>query len=317
MKLRELVLFTGQMHVLLGAGIPLVPALDALRATEVAEGLADHLGKGNRLSSSMARYPGVFDKVYVRMVHLAEESGRLAEVFGNLARTLQRREESLQRVTRALIYPAVLLGFSALVTGFLFCYMLPRFLETFHGFGLQLPWMTRALMFVFAHPWWVPLSGVLGGVLIWRMEWRELPILRRLVRSRALAQLCSDMAMMVETGVPITTVMELLVGTTGCREWDAGLRLARSRLEAGQTLSEAMVAFPRLFTSTVAAAEPTGELSGFLLRLADLLTMEADVETEQVMALVEPLILGGLGLVVGVVVLAVFLPVYQLASFNP
>lgn len=336
--LRDLLLFTSQLNVLLTAGIPLVPALDALGGDDekgaVAEGLATHLGRGNRLSASMARYPRVFDQVYVRMVHLAEQSGRLAEVFGSLARTLQLKEESQGRLARALIYPAVLLCFSLGITGFLFCYMLPRFLETFKGFGLQLPTLTRAMLFLFERPlftWGVPALVVTLGVTVVALRehprmvrarrWAafNLPVLGRLHRTRALAQVCSDLAMMVGQGVPLTMALELLVGTTGSTALDASLTSARLRLEAGQTLAESLeeAGFSRLLVSTVAAAEPTGELDRFLQRLAELLSLQADTETEQALTLVEPLILGVLGVIVGGVVLAVFLPVYQLATFSP
>lgn len=330
---RELSLFTSHLAVLLKAGVPILTALHTLaqegKSKDVAAGLAASLAHGNRLSTALRRYP-VFDPIFLRLIYLGEETGRLVAVLERLSEMLTQRSHMRSRLHQALLYPATLLGLSLATLAFLVLYMLPQFISTFSVGGLALPPLTRAIFAVSRHP--LMIYGLVLGLLtplavvgvfrtargkeLWRWGLFNLPLIGRLNSARAMAQACTSLGMLVDLGVPLTQVLTLLVGTTGWSTLDQALTDVLQRVQDGQNLAEAMdanPAFPKIVVSTVAAGLPSGRLDFLLPRVADLMNIQVETETETLLAMMEPVLLGFLGMLVALVVLAVFLPVYQLA----
>jgi len=331
---RDLELFTGHLGVLLKAGVPILSALQTLaqegKGKQMAAGLAASLGQGNRLSTALRRYP-VFDPIFLRLVYLGEETGRLVGVLERLSEMLKQRGQMRSRLLQALIYPMTLLGMSLATLAFLLLYMVPQFMATFGDGGLTLPPLTRGLYAASRHPLmsYAALLAALSplalaaffrhprGREVWRWGLFNLPMLGRLNSARAMAQACTSLGMLVDLGVPLTQVLTLLVGTTGSARLDQALTDVLLRVQDGENLAEAMDAnpvFPKIVVSTVAAGLPAGRLDYLLPRVADLMNMQVETETEQLLTMVEPVLLGVFGMLVALVVLAVFMPVYQLAA---
>ncbi|MEW6279114.1 MAG: type II secretion system F family protein [Candidatus Eremiobacterota bacterium] len=336
LPLKSLSLFTFQLGVMMAASVHIVQALDTLTRSEdrrtgaVAAGLLDGLMRGRSLSDAMIAQPRCFDRVYVKMVRTGELGGCLAEVLQDLGRSLDREERTRSRVGQALAYPAFLMVVSMLMVAFLVYYMVPRFLPAFAQTGASLPWVTRALLVVAQNPgvaFGAPLAALLGLLalslqnldamagLVERLKFQT-PVLGAVNRDRVLARFCSNLSLLVQRGVSLGAALKTLSEGTGYSRLDQAVKRVQERLEQGVDFSRALEeeeVFPDLICTMVGAGEHSGQVAPFLRRCADLLEEQVDLSLAGLLQIVEPLVLAGMGLIVGTIVVAVFLPLYQLA----
>lgn len=334
-------LFTLQMGVMLGAGIPLLKALNALRSAEfpdlarVADALHDLVHGGHSLSSAMSRLPKAFSPSYLSLVQASEKSGQLGASFQTMAARLERQETRGNRFRQALAYPAMVTFVSLGMLCFLLYYMFPKFAEVFSSTGMELPALTRVVMALSSHTL-VPLAV---GVLLLQLAlhlWRDpeqgrgarvrawvlyrAPVLGPLNRKAAIGHLCQDLGAMLEAGIPVADALAFVARQPrDDLELGAALKRVHTQLVGGDALNAAMAeepVFPSLLVSAVAVGCDTGTLDRWFAYISDTLEMEVDLSLSRLTELIEPLTLGVLGVGVGLILMAAFLPIYQMVTVN-
>lgn len=325
-----------QLSVLFGAGVDIVTSLNAIsraeavRVSEVADELVGRLQSGFSLSRSMATFPDAFDLTTVSLVRLGEKTGALARTLEEAQRRLERIVTARKRLKEALFYPMAVLAVTGLMVVFLVYYMLPRLLPILASFRIALPWPTRVLIGLEHHRWlvlclfWL-LILALGAAL--RSEHsevvrvrealaRSLPGFSEFYHATLFTQISRDLALMLETGFTMLDAFDL-IGKQFKQRWlRESLEATRRGIIRGEALGEAFrgADFPHLFVSTIEAGGESASLPNLLGSLADLLEQQVEASRDRFFALVEPMLVGGLGVVVGFVVLGCFLPIYSLIS---
>lgn len=329
------------MHfsVLLGAGLGIARALQVLRddpdkrMAEVITSINRRVDSGHSLSSAMAAHPQAFAPMYISLVRVAELTGGITRAFERLAQNLERQGNLRQRLTSALVYPCFVLITTLGMTLFLLYFLLPMFLKTFAESGAKLPLLTRVVMSVAGNRGLIVVFPlVVGGLAmaLWlyarRSERRErlqqwlyrVPVLGRFLYLMALAQMTESLALLLENGVDLMRSLDCLrQSPSGWVPLDRAVCELQERVFEGEELSEAMHstrAFPTLLINLVAAGESVGTLHPWFARYSRLIEEEMQESVDGLVAILEPLMLMFLGGGVGVVVLACFLPTYQLMT---
>ncbi|MDR0780830.1 MAG: type II secretion system F family protein [Pseudomonadales bacterium] len=340
-KARDIALFTRQLATMLKAGLPLVQSfdltaqsLDAGTLRERVMQLREAVASGEPFSTVLRRHPRDFDELYCNLVAAGEASGELDVLLERLARHLEHAAALKARVAKALRYPCIVLSVALVVTALLLVKVVPAFAATFADLGAELPALTRHVLQLstWAQTWWPALAGAaFGAVLLWRAarqrsrgfrEWCErrllqLPALGSVVKLAALARFCRTLATTFAAGLPLVEALNASAGATGNSVYRAAVLHARGELATGVRLSRALqqsVLFPPLLVQLVVVGEESGTLDTLLARGADIYANEADALAETLTALLEPLIMAVLGAVVGTLLLALYLPLFQLGN---
>lgn len=330
--------FTRQLATLVGAAIPLAEALQMLerqsRQAALKALLLDLLGQvreGYTLADSLGRHPGTFDPLYLTLVAAGERAGRLGSVLERLADYLERVQRQRHKARTALIYPLALALVSIAVVAGLMTFVVPKLTEQFIHSGLQLPWITRALvavsdgLLVFG-PWLLGLVLLVGlGVqrLLRQVEWRRrwhrqllrLPRLGELLRTLDSARLTRSLAILVGSGIPVLEGLQVSRATLGNQVLRDALEAAIEQVTAGTGLGRALDrsgVFPPLLVNMVASGEASGTLDAMLERVADAQERDFNQQVDLALALFEPVLILVLGGVVLAIVLAILLPIMQL-----
>ncbi|MFT0181510.1 type II secretion system inner membrane protein GspF [Pseudomonas benzopyrenica] len=330
--------FTRQLATLVGAAIPLAEALQMLerqsRQAALKALLLDLLGQvreGYTLADSLGRHPGTFDPLYLTLVAAGERAGRLGPVLERLADYLERVQRQRHKARTALIYPLALALVSVAVVAGLMTFVVPKLTEQFIHSGLQLPWITRALvavsdgLLVFG-PWLLGLILLVGlGLqrLLRQVEWRRrwhrqllrLPRLGELLRTLDSARLTRSLAILVGSGIPVLEGLQVSRATLGNQVLRDALEAAIEQVTAGTGLGRALDrsgVFPPLLVNMVASGEASGTLDAMLERVADAQERDFNQQVDLALALFEPVLILVLGGVVLAIVLAILLPIMQL-----
>lgn len=330
--------FTRQLATLVGAAIPLAEALQMLerqsRQAALKALLLDLLGQvreGYTLADSLGRHPATFDPLYLTLVAAGERAGRLGPVLERLADYLERVQRQRHKARTALIYPLALALVSIAVVAGLMTFVVPKLTEQFIHSGLQLPWITRALvavsdgLLVFG-PWLLGLL-VLAGVglqrllrqVLWRRRWHRqllrLPRLGELLRTLDSARLIRSLAILVGSGIPVLEGLQVSRATLSNQVLGDALDAAIEQVTAGTGLGRALdrtAVFPPLLVNMVASGEASGTLDAMLERVADAQERDFNQQVDLALALFEPVLILILGGVVLAIVLAILLPIMQL-----
>jgi type II secretory pathway component PulF len=333
----ELHLWGLQMHLLLQSGMPLHSGLELLAAGEelprisaACDRLADGISQGHRLSEAMHRLHPTFGTFAVNLVSVGEKSGRLGEVFGRIAERALRRGKTEQAVRGALAYPVFLTAVSGAMAGFMAFYMFPRILPFLAGLKVELPWPTRLLIWGTSNVGWLVLAisvlaAWLGYLLIGdgtprtaRMrDWLlyHSPVFGRLNRHRVYADCLADLYLLVEAQCSLLGSLRSL--TPLWNEQRGRIRACVNAIEAGSSVSEAVASsgmLPPFFYASISSAEETGHFASTFRVLAEQLEESVLMEIERLLQLLEPALMAGMGLLVGFIVVASFLPLYSLTS---
>ncbi len=306
---------------------------DRPHVRRIVGSVRDGVAEGRRLADAMGREPKSFPALFRATVSAGESSGTLPEILERLASLLERQATIRSKVLSALAYPVVLAIVAMVVVAALMVFVVPKVVEQFDDVGQQLPFLTRAVMWlsaVMASYWWAMLIGLLAlGALVWWLlrdernrlafdSWTlKVPLIGRLIRDLHAARLARTMATMVASRLPILEGMRLTAQTVHNRR----LRLASDNIvqsiRAGGSLSaglrEAGV-FPPILVYLAAGGESAGRLDAMLARAAETLEREFDAFTAGFLSLLEPLIIIVMGVVVATIVLAILLPILQLQS---
>ncbi|WDY55595.1 type II secretion system F family protein [Pseudomonas sp. PSKL.D1] len=335
----DLVLFSQELTTLLHAGLPLIDALESLAekapaaaTRKVLVELVRQLYEGRSLSQALAQQPRVFPPLYVALVQSSERTGALGDALARYIGYRQRLDLVRQKLVGASVYPLLLLLVGGGVVLFLLGYVVPRFSLVFEGMGSELPWMSRVLMEIglFLHAHQLPLAvGTVGGIVTlvlmrrhpWVKRWgarqlRRWPALHQRLLMYELARFYRSLGILLQGGIPILTAMGMargLLGSTAAQ----GLEQASRHVGEGLPLSDALEA-GQLVTPVslrlLRAGEQSGNLGEMLERCADFHDQEIGRWVEWFVKLFEPLLMTFIGLLIGVIVILMYMPIFELAS---
>jgi type IV pilus assembly protein PilC len=340
LPLGELAIFTQQLASLLVAGLPLVQCLEALQdQTEdgvfriIIRDVRADISSGNSFSASVRKFPRAFNSLFISMVEAGEASGALAEILGKVAAYFEATVKLTKKVKSAMTYPIAVIALAIVLVNVLLIFVIPVFADMFADFGAKLPMPTQMLIntsnFLKHNFHWVALGvGVIwwsGKKLVSTPKGRRVkdqflvraPIFGSLVHKIALSRFCRTYATLIRSGVPILRTLEIVAGASGkVQVEDACTEIARHVSQGGQ-VSEVLAVnpfFPPMMKHMVKAGETTGNVDGMMNKIADFYDVECDATVASLTSLIEPLLIVFLGIVVGGIVMAMFLPIFQLGA---
>ena len=337
---KELIPFTRQTASMLNAGMSILAAVATLEDQcahpgfkTVLKHLRENIESGAPFSDGLRYFPKVFDDMYVNMVAAGEKSGQFAAVLKRLAIMLDSSARLVRKVKSAMTYPSVVLSMALLIAAGLITFIVPVFAEMFSGFGKALPGPTQFLVDVsdFIKGYWYLLLG--GGALavVGFRKWHataagqykfdqfllKLPVFGVLMQKVAVARFCRLFAQMLTSGVPILDAMLVVGQSMGNKVIEGAILSARTGIEQGNTLSsslEGKPCLPILMIRMIAAGEKSGRIDEMLESVADTYDDEVETMLASLTSLMEPLLMVFLGVVIGGIVIAMFLPIFALGS---
>ena len=337
---KSLAVFTRQFSVMIDAGLPLVQCLDILGSQEDDKNFAavilatrTSVESGASLADAMRRHPKAFDPLFTNMVAAGEAGGILDTILKRLATYIEKAVKLKGQVKSAMIYPVAVLVIAALVVGVILWKVIPTFASLFEGLGAELPlptriviWMSGALVGYF------PFLLVAGGAATWafrtyyktdngrhvvdRLTLR-LPVLGGILRKIAVARFCRTLATLVSSGVPILDGLEITAKTAGNAIVEDAIMSTRKSIEHGETISAPLketAVFPPMVVQMIGVGEATGALDTMLAKIADFYEEEVDAAVAGLLTLLEPIMIAFLGVIVGGIVIAMYLPIFDLIS---
>lgn len=333
-------MFSRQLYTLLKAGVPIMRGLAGLQESasnphfaRIIQNLRESLGAGRELSVSMNRHPNVFSPFYLSMVRVGEMTGRLDDVFLHLFDHLEFEREMGNRVRSALRYPIFVIIAMAVAIGVINLFVIPTFAKVYAGFHAQLPLMTRMLIngSNFTVHYWAVLLG-LGITLtftfkyyistrIGRYNWDKVrlrfPIVGKIILKGTLARFARSFALASKSGVPIIQSLGVVAETVDNRYISSRIEQMRNGIERGESILHAASAagiFTPVVLQMIAVGEETGELDSLMEEIAHMYEREVDYELKTLSSQVEPILIVGLGALVLMLALGVFLPIWNLGS---
>lgn len=340
LDLGELSVFTGQLASLLQAGLPLVSCLEALQdQTEdqvfrvVIRDVRNDISTGTSFSAAVKKFPRSFNSLFISMVEAGEASGGLAEILGKVAGYFESTVKLTKKVKSAMTYPIAVIGLAIALVNVLLIFVIPVFAAMFADFGAKLPAPTQMLIdlsnFMKSY-WWAVGLGAYGVYFtvdkyISTPNGRRqkdhflvrAPIFGSLVHKIALSRFCRTYATLMRSGVPILRTLEIVAAASGkVQVEDACGDIAKHVSQGGQ-VSDIMAVnpfFPPMMKHMVKAGEATGNVDGMMNKIADFYDTECDATVAALTSLIEPLLIVFLGVIVGAIVMAMFLPIFQLGA---
>lgn len=339
-KKKELIPFTRQMSSMLNAGMSILAAMATLEEQcankdfkKVLRRIREVIESGEPFSVGLSMFPQVFDSMYVNMVAAGEESGQFAPVLRRLAGMLDSSARLVRKVKSAMTYPVVILSIALIIAGGLITFIVPIFAEMFSGFGSELPLPTQILVNVSAFVkgyYYILIPAVTLGVIAFK-KWRatevghykydsfllKLPVFGELVQKVSIARFCRLFAQMLTSGVPILDALQIVAQAMGNKVMERALLSARLGIEQGNTLSsslEGKPCLPVLMVRMIAAGEKSGRIDEMLESVADSYDEEVEAMLATLTSLMEPFLMVFLGVVIGGIVIAMFLPIFKLSS---
>jgi len=340
LDLAELSIFTSQLASLLQAGLPLVSCLEALQdQTEdqvfriVIRDVRNDISTGTSFSAAVKKFPKAFPNLFISMVEAGEASGGLAEILGKVAGYFESSVKLAKKVKSAMTYPIAVIGLAVALVNVLLIFVIPVFAAMFADFGAKLPLPTQLLIDLsnFMKAWWWALALGAYGIYYAVNKYTSTPVGRRqkdvflvrapifgnLVHKIALSRFCRTYATLMRSGVPILRTLEIVSSASGkVQIEDACAEIAKHVSQGGQ-VSDVMavnVFFPPMMKHMVKAGETTGNVDGMMNKIADFYDTEIDATVASLTSLIEPLLITFLGVVVGGIVMAMFLPIFQLGA---
>jgi type IV pilus assembly protein PilC len=338
-KPRALQIFSRQFATLIEAGVSIVAALVILEEqtedknlAEVVSDVRADVESGVILSAALARHPNVFSRLYVAMVEAGEASGTLDVVLDRVAVQIEKETKIKRRVKGAMIYPTLVLVFASLVLTGMLLFLVPIFVDIFKQLNGQLPTLTQMVVNasnLFRHYWFVifPLVGLsIWGFFRWKKSEHGRPIWDRFklrvpmrigdtVRKITMARFARTLATLVGAGVDIIKALEITGQTTGNHVIETALTEVRVKVHEGVPIARPLVenpAFPPMVSQMVRIGEETGELEHMLEKIADFYEEEVDSAIQSLTSIIEPIMMIGVGAMVGIIIISMYLPMFKM-----
>lgn len=339
-KTKELVIFSRQFATMIDAGLPLVQCLDILSSqqenAEFKRVLIDVKGSvegGSTFADALKKHPKVFDQLYVNLIAAGEVGGILDTILNRLSGFLEKSEKLKSKIKGAMTYPTAVIVIACLIVTGLLLWVVPIFQDMFSSFGQALPAPTQIVVNMskaLQKGWWMMLGSIVGiGVGINRFYQTpkgrktldaimlKSPVFGDLLRKSAVARFTRTLGTMLSSGVPILEGLEIVSKTSGNVIVEEAIMKARTSLSQGKTLAEPLIetkVFPGMVTQMIAVGEQTGALDAMLSKIADFYEDEVDAAVDALTSLIEPMLMAFLGVVVGGLVIALYLPIFKVAG---
>jgi type IV pilus assembly protein PilC len=337
---RAIAIFTRQLSTMIDAGLPLVQSLEILSSQQdspvfkkVLREIKEDVEGGSTFAGALKKHPATFDDLYTNLVVAGEEGGILDNILTRLANYIEKAEALKKKVKSALVYPSAIMGVAVIVVGILMFFVIPVFETMFKSAGQTLPLPTLIVValsrlakkyIIIFIPGVILLSYLFrkyyktesGKTLIDRLL-LKLPVFGALLRKVAVARFSRTLGTLVSSGVPILDGLTIVSRTAGNRTVETAILNARSSIREGETISEPLGRsgiFPPMVIQMIAVGESTGALDAMLSKIADFYDEEVDVAVGNLTSLLEPLLMVFLGVVIGGVVIAMYLPIFNMAS---
>lgn len=338
--LEELIIFCRQMYSLSKAGVPIIRAIGGLAESsrnlylrEVLQAVRSDLEGGQGMAVALNAHPKVFNTLFVSMISVGENTGQLDQAFRQLSVYLELERETRKRIKQATRYPLFVLSAMAVALVVINLFVIPAFSKVFAQFKADLPWATQILIGTsqfFQDFWWL-LALLFGGSLFGFFKWIEtdagalkwdqiklrLPIVGGIFERIALARFTRTFAMMYRAGVPLLQTLSINSATVGNRYIGQAILAMREGIERGEALTRTASAsglFTPLVLQMMAVGEETGALDDLFVEVADFYEQEVDYDLKQLADAIEPILIVAMGIMVLVLALGVFLPMWELAS---
>ncbi len=337
---KDIVIFTRQFSTMIDAGLPLVQGLNILADQaenktfkEILKQVTKDVEGGATLADALGKHPRVFDALFVNLVAAGEVGGILDTILQRLAAYIEKVEKLKSKVKGAMVYPIAVLGIGILVVGVIMVFVMPVFKEMFSGFGKGLPALTQVVMnisdFMVGN-----IHFIIGGVIVFIWAFRrykrtksgernidiillKLPVFGELIKKVAVARFTRTLGTMLSSGVTILDALEITAKTAGNVIVEEVIYDARTSIAEGQTIAEPISEsdiFPGMVSQMISVGESTGALDAMLEKIADFYDDEVDASVNAMTALMEPLMMMFLAGALGPIIIAMYLPIFQMAS---
>lgn len=340
-KSSDISVVTRQIATMLGAGVPLVQSIDLIASGASNETLRQLMAKisakvqgGTPLSEVLREHKDYFDELYCDLVKSGEQSGALDRIFDRIAIYKEKAEALKSKIKKAMFYPIAVIVVAGIVTSILLIFVVPQFAEIFGNMGAELPAFTLFVLgiseFMQAN-WYFALGAVIGLVVAMSKSYKnsqsfkvaadhailKLPIVGMILNKAAVARYARTLSTTFAAGVPLIEALESAAGAAGNEKYRAAILSVREEVAAGNQMHLAMKntgAFPEMVNQMVAIGEESGALDSMLSKVATIYEQEVDDAVDGLTALLEPLIMAVLGVLIGGLIIAMYLPIFQLGS---
>jgi type IV pilus assembly protein PilC len=339
-KTRDVVIFTRQFSTMINSGLPLVQALTILAEqtdnkalAEVTKKVVFDVESGNTVADALSKHPRAFTNLYVNMVAAGEAGGILDTILLRLATFLEKNDALVRKVKGAMIYPAVIMSVAAIAVVVLLIFVIPVFAGMFASAGQALPLPTRIVIAAsgFLRSYWWIIGAIIiigsylgrkyyatsnGKLVIDRLMLR-MPVLGDVLRKSAVSRFTRTLGTLISSGVSILEGLEITAKTAGNRVIQDAIMQSRSSIAGGDTIAQPLQkskVFPPMVISMIAVGEQTGGLDEMLSKIADFYDEEVDAAVSNLLSLLEPIMIVFLGVVVGGMVVAMYLPIFDMVN---
>ncbi|MBW7956690.1 MAG: type II secretion system F family protein [Deltaproteobacteria bacterium] len=339
-KTKDIVIFSRQFATMIDAGLPLVQCLDILAGQQenqefkkILLDVKSSVEGGSTFADALRKHPKVFDDLYVNLIAAGEVGGILDTILNRLSGFMEKSEKLKGKIKGAMTYPVAVIVIACLVVAGLLLWVVPIFDDMFADFGQALPAPTQLVVNMsnaLKSSWYI-IIGVLVGTIIglnrlykttkgrrvMDQVFLKAPVIGDLIRKTAVARFTRTLGTMLSSGVPILESLEIVSKTAGNVIIEEAVVKARTSLSQGKTLAEPLSetkVFPGMVTQMIAVGESTGALDAMLSKIADFYEEEVDQAVEALTSLIEPMLMAFLGIVVGGLVIALYLPIFQIAG---
>ncbi|TDJ63075.1 MAG: type II secretion system F family protein [Proteobacteria bacterium] len=338
---KDVSIFTRQLATMMAAGIPVAQAFDIVAKghenpsmRELVNSVKHDIESGTSMTDAMSKHPLYFDELYCNLVQAGEAAGILDTILDKLAIYKEKIESLKSKIKSALFYPTAVIVVAFLITSILMIFVIPQFESLFKGFGADLPAFTKIVIDisdVFTEWWWAIFGGIIGTVSFFSYSYKRsmkmqhtmdrlllhAPIIGEIVRKATIARFTRTLATMFAAGVPLVEALDSVAGASGNRVYFEATMDIKAEVTTGTQLQAAMAStqlFPNMVVQMIAIGEESGELDTMLNKVADIYEGEVDDAVNGLSSLLEPIIMAFLGIVIGGLVVAMYLPIFKLAA---
>ena len=337
----DIAIFSRQLATMLGAGIPLVQAFEIVGAghdnaamQKLIMAIKGEVEGGSSLAEAIAKHPLYFDDLFVNLVEAGEQAGALETLLDKIATYKEKTEAIKKKIKKALTYPAAVLVVALVVTTILLIFVIPAFEDLFQGFGADLPTFTRMIIDLskFVRTQGIYIATMIGSAIAAFIYFKKrsrpmrhfldrmmlkAPIIGPILEKAAVARYARTLSTMFSAGVPLVEALESVAGATGNIVYELAVLQIRDEVATGQRLQVAMEntdRFPNMVIQMIAVGEESGSLDDMSAKVADFYEEDVDNAVDNLSSLLEPLIMSILGVLVGGLVVAMYLPIFKMGS---
>lgn len=338
---KDITIFTRQLATMISSGVPVVQAFEIIGRGHENASMQELIGNirsdveaGNNLADSFRKHPKYFDELFCNLIHAGEQAGILETLLHKIAVYKEKTEAIKGKVKKALFYPTAVLVVAAVVTSILLIFVVPQFQDLFKGFGADLPALTLLVISLseFVQTYWYYILGILvaAGFIFTKAKQKskkfrdivdrlilKIPVIGNILHKAAIARYARTLSTMFAAGVPLVESMTSVAGAAGNAVYSDAILRIRDEVSTGTALNAAMAhtgIFPNMVNQMVAIGEESGALDSMLGKVADFFEEEVDNAVESMASLIEPMIMAFLGVVIGGLVIAMYLPIFKLGE---